>query len=333
MQGRLENEMKIFKTADALMESMPSFANEWYMNMKASRKTASSCYDYVRKIRRFLEYINNDIKHMNVNEITLQTCESYMIACQTKKGSDGIEVFTSDSYQQGIWSAINNFLKFLSKRKYIEYNFMDDIEKPKNKDLDKINRARVLLTKKDFKKILASAKEGSNYSGGLFDNRNILIVMLFMTTGIRNSALSEIDIDDIDASNNTLIVTDKGNIMHTYYLDNDVIYYFKKWIKDRDKIAKSESNKALFVNKNGERITSRGISKMITKCCKEGIGKNLSPHKLRSGFCSILYDETKDIEFVRRAVGHANIHTTQRYIKTNDNEKETASKIMNNIFK
>ena len=83
----------------------------------------------------------------------------------------------------------------------------------------------------------------------------------------------------------------------------------------------------------GERFNTRGITKLVYKVSEESLGYKISPHKLRAGFCSVLYSKTHDIEFVRRAVGHSSINTTQRYIKTNNNEREMASKIMNDIFK
>ena len=54
MQGRLENEMKLQQGTDELMKTLPNFVNEWYVNMKASRKRASSCRDFAIKIRKFL---------------------------------------------------------------------------------------------------------------------------------------------------------------------------------------------------------------------------------------------------------------------------------------
>ena len=50
----------------------------------------------------------------------------------------------------------------------------------------------------------------------------------------------------------------------------------------------------------------------------EGLGYKISPHSLRTAFCTILYKKTGDIEFVRRAVGHSSIETTQRYIVDDD---------------
>lgn len=332
MQGRVENEIKTFKAADAVVRSLPRFANEWYFNMKASRKTASSCYDFVRKIRRFLEYINEDTMSVNTEDITLYACESFLISCQTKKDEHGMEVYTSDSYQQGMWCALNSFTKFLAKRKYIEYNYMDDIERPKNKDLDRINSERVLLTQKDFNKILAAAKEGSNYMGGLLSNRDILVLLLFMTTGMRKTALSEINLEDISMKEQTITVVDKGNKTHIYVLNDQVMQYLKKWLNDRQRLITKQSGTALFLRHNGDRLGDDSIYNIVTQSCYKGIGKKLSPHKLRSGFCSILYSKTHDVEFVRRAVGHSNIQTTQRYIKTDGEERKKAVKIMSDLL-
>lgn len=331
MQGRLENEMRLQKTTDEMMKNMPTFANEWYTNMKASRKTASTCQDYARKVKRFLEYVSDDMKNMSPDDITLQACESYCISCQTKKNDDGMIVYTSDSYQLTVWCALDSLLKFMKKRKYIPYDYMEDIEKPRNRDLDRINDERVLLTQKDFKKILACAKNGRSYMNGLFNNRDVLIIILFMTTGMRKTALSEINISDVNLKEKTLTVIDKGNKRHLYALNDETIEYINNWLVDRTQL--NPDTDALLINRNGTRMLPAGISDVVKKNCEQALGKTLSPHKLRSGFCSILYDKTHDVEFVRRVVGHSNIQTTQRYIKTDGKEKEQAVEIMGNILK
>ena len=71
---------------------------------------------------------------------------------------------------------------------------------------------------------------------------------------------------------------------------------------------------------------------MIIETTEIALGRRLSPHKLRAGLCSILYDETHDIEFVRRAIGHSNVATTSRYIHTNEDEKQKASNIMEKLL-
>ncbi len=331
MQGRLENEIKINQSVDEMLKTLPSYVTEWYLNLKASRLTATSCQEYIRKIRKFLEYINEEA-NVSPDDITLQACESYCISCQTRKNDNGMTVYSSDSYQLGIWYALNNFMKFMSNRNYIEQNFMDYISKPKNKDLDRINENRVLLTQRDFQKILKTAKEYDSIMNGIFNNRNVLIVLLFMTTGMRKTALSEINIDDINIGEKTLTVIDKGNKRHTYPLGEQVIDYLDKWLIDRNKLNPNTINNALFINRYGNRLSSHRISTIVVEICEETLGKRLSPHKLRAGFCSILYNKTHDLEFVRRTVGHSNIATTQRYITTDGTERKKALQIMSDIL-
>lgn len=332
MQGRLENEMKLQKITEDMTKELPSFVNEWYINMKASRKTASTCHDYVAKIKKFCEYLNEKPSDVRIEDITIQSCESYLISCQTKKKDNGMIVCTSDSYQQTVWHALSSLLTYLKKRNYIEYNYMQDIDKPKNRDLDRINEERILLTQKDFQKILRCAKQPRGFMNGLLTNRDVLILLIFMTTGVRKTALKEINIEDININDKILKVIDKGNKTHLYSLSDQIISYLQNWIEDRKQLSTDKSGDALFISRNGERMSNDAIYKMVKKYCKEAIGKELSPHKLRAGFCSILYNKTHDAEFVRRAVGHSNIQTTQRYIKTDGKEKEKASQIMSNLI-
>lgn len=337
MQGRLENELKMQQSTSTMLKDMPTFVNEWYINMKASRKTAASCQDYIRKVKRFLSYISPDVSSIKPEDITLQSCESYLIACQTKTNSDGTIGMTSDSYQQTNWYALNNFLNFLCKRKYIQHNFMNDIDRPKNKDFDRIQEERILLTQKDFNNILKAAKNGAgSLKARAFQeklkNRDILIILLFMTTGMRKTALSEINIQDINYETYSLKIIDKGNKHHFYPLSEMVLQYLELWLVDREHFLKDERD-ALFISERGTRLSSQAIAKLVEKYCKEGLGYKISPHKLRAGFCSILYNKTHDVEFVRRTVGHSNIATTQRYITTDQDEKERAINIMSNVLK
>lgn len=329
MQGRLEHELKTQQSTDEVVKSMPDFVQEWYVNLKASRKTAASCYDYTIKVRNFLQYIGNDDLNVSTNQITLQACESYLIMNQTKVSNNGMIVYTSDSYQIGIWYALNNFLSFLKNRQYIPENYMQYISKPKNQDLQRINNDRLLLTQKDFHKIIQCALNSNTQTKKTvpLKNRDIAILLIFMTTGIRKTALSELNVNDFDRSDGTLRVVDKGNVYQHFPLNSMTLEYLHKWLIDRTKFS-IQNHDALFLNYDGERITQRGIVKIVQKYSEKALGFKISPHKLRAGFCSILYDKTNDIEFVRRAVGHANISTTQRYIKTTKDEKKIASKII-----
>ena len=104
-----------------------------------------------------------------------------------------------------------------------------------------------------------------------------------------------------------------------------------KWLPFRNEIARHTN--ALILSNRGERMTGQGIIAIVKKFAEEGLGYKISPHKLRAGFCSILFEKTHDIEFVRRAVGHEQVVTTQRYIVTDNKERKEASEIIGSFLK
>ena len=334
MQGRLETEIKKETVLLKKIQNMPEYLQEWYYNLKASQKTITTCRDYINKIEKFLTFINPSIKEIDPQNISLKDIQRYFILIQ-KREVNGQQTYTSDSYQQTVWCCLNNFFGFLYNTNKISKNYMTMIAKPKNKDLERINENRILLTKYDFNHILESVEEGAGSDKARvcqkrLKNRDRAILLLFMTTGMRETALSEINIEDIDFINNTLKVIDKGNKFHVYNLSEKTINSLDLWLQDREKW-KTNSD-ALFIAENGNRIGSSTLAKLVDKYCQDALGYHISPHKLRAGFCSILYQETGNAEFVRRAVGHSNIATTQRYIVTDNNERAKASELINDLL-
>lgn len=335
MQGRIENGIKQERNVLLKLENMPSFVNEWYYNLKASQKTVTTLRDYVNKIHNFLFFINPNVSEVKIKDINLSNIQKFFISIQTKE-INGQVVYTSDSYQQTVWCCLNNFLEFLKETGKIDKNYIKMITKPKNKDLEKINEHRMLLTKSDFNKILKSVKCGAGSDKAIafqnrMKNRDMSIMLLFMTTGMRKTALSEINIEDIKLDLDVLYVTDKGDKHHTYVLSEKTLDALNSWLNDRQEWDNGSTN-ALFITEKGDRISSSAIYKLVDKYCTDALGYHVSPHKLRAGFCSILYEETGNVEFVRRAVGHSNISTTQRYIVTNNKEKEEASGLIDQIL-
>ena len=331
MKGRLENEIKREQYISAMLNDLPDYVNDWHLNLKASNKTAATRCDFLTKIRRFLYSINDIPKFVTTRQITEDVVISYFISCQRKETKDGIET-TSSSYQRGVYNCLNNFLGFLSRRGEIPTNYMQDITKPKDIDKERVNRNRILLTEKDFQNILDAVED--NTRTRLICSRDRAILLTLMTTGMRETALTEINNEDIDFENHTLTVVDKGNKTQVYKLSPILEAELKQYIWFKEQKSWGRRADALFLSQAGkERLHRNSISQIVKKYSELGIGYAVSPHKLRAGFCSIMYSKTNNIEFVRRAVGHSDISTTQRYIVTDQNEREEAANIMEQLLK
>ena len=266
-------------------------------------------------------------KKVTIDEINDQTVTKYYISIGTKTDKNGNVVETSGSYQQNVYSALNNFLKFLVKKEYIKKNYIQDIERPKSNDLERINEHRMRFTKRDFKLVL---HEAAMEFDPVYKYRDYALLKILMGTGMRETALRIINISDIDFEKKTLVTMDKGKgsgKFQLYYLNDSTIDSIKNWLEYRKCFERYPSD-ALFLSYQGERISTKGIAKIVDKHFYKALGKHVSPHKIRGGVASILYDDTKDIEFVRRSIGHSNVETTQRYIRTENNERQQAAKLL-----
>lgn len=329
MVGRIENEQKIESSVEDRLKKMPYYVTDWYYNMRASRKTAATCRTYISKVYDLLAYIDKDVKGVELKDINQQNVTAYFTSVQTKTDSKGKTVQTSDSHQQGTWCALNSFFGYLEKSKQIDINYISIIEKPKNKDLERINANRILLTKEDFRAILKAVEMEKNPNK---QRRDMAIILMFMTTGMRTTALASINLEDVDLENSTITVIDKGNKRHEYVINDSLRKALVRWKFQRRRYKNAKELDALFLSNKGNRISTDAIYTIVEKYCEIGLGKHVSPHKLRAGFCSILYNKTGDIEFVRRCVGHSMAATTQRYIVTDGKEGEKASIIMDDLL-
>jgi len=326
MPARYENEMEITQKIEVILQGMPKYVSEWHNNLYASKRTASSRREYVRKIRNMLEYIDKDVMSVTPDKITDDIITRYFIEIGTKANADGTIAETSDSYQQGVYCALKNFLGFMERKGYIKKNYILEIEKPSNKDLDRINEHRLRFSKDDFESVIDVVKKEKD---DLCRTRDMALLKVFMGTGMRATALKILNISDIDLQKGTLVTVDKGSgkgkLQH-YYLNKSTIEALQNWVEYRKGCCRDEE--ALFLSRQGKRLSYEGISKVVEKYFDKALGLHVTPHKIRGGVASILYAETKDIEFVRKTIGHSNVATTQRYISTENNERQQAAKLL-----
>lgn len=327
MSGRSQTEIKIKnKTLESLSE-MPDYVTSFYYSFSAS-KEPKTCSQYIYHIKNFLEWTNKDIR-----DVTDEDIGRYFEKISYKNKNGKMEK-TSDSYRQITWTVLNQFFSYLHKKKLIEDNPMELIKRPNNKDVVK----RVSLTMDDLNAILNAAANTrrtrfSSEKAAAYRDRDVLILSLFMETGMRKTALSEMDIEDIDFEEKKIRIIDKRKTTQVYDLSPRMESLIMKWINKRNKLRGSELP-ALFLSKNGNRLSSQSIVDLVEKYSREGLGYSITPHKLRAAFVTLYYEASgNDIVATCEAVGHANIETTSRYIVRKNNSRSEAVNFMSSNLK
>lgn len=227
-------------------------------------------------------------------------------------------------------SSLRSFFAFLFKYERIPCNVAELVSLPK------LHEKPILhLIGPEIEKLLevASTGEGlTEHQQAVQKNtrlRDLAMLYLFLGTGMRVSECVGIDLDDLDFSNNAVLVTRKGGNQVILYFPQEVADALQNYLKERKKIkVNGEDRNALFLSLQKKRITQRAVQLMVKKYCSVAapLKKRMSPHKLRSTYATRLYNETQDIYLVADALGHADVNTTRKhYAAMSDQRRREAA--------
>lgn len=199
-------------------------------------------------------------------------------------------------------STLRSFFKFLTREGYLKSNPILSVSSPK---LDK--HLPLFMTEEEVVKLIESAfmKEGTGVRG----LRDRAILETFYSTGLRISELVSLNIRDFDFISGIIKVMGKGKKERIVPIGEVAIAALRKYLKARKK-----ESEAVFLNKNGGRITARGVRGIVDKYInRAGISPGVSPHTLRHSFATHLLNRGADLRTVQELLGHANLSTTQIY--------------------
>lgn len=143
--------------------------------------------------------------------------------------------------------------------------------------------------------------------------RDRAILELFYSSGLRLAELVTLDLNGLDLSEATVTVTGKGNKTRIVPVGAHAIAAIRAWLPQRT-ILIAEDEQAMFVSRNGKRLTPRAIQyRLKTWAIKQGIAGSVHPHVLRHSFATHVLQSSGDLRAVQEMLGHANISTTQVY--------------------
>lgn len=145
------------------------------------------------------------------------------------------------------------------------------------------------------------------------DMRDKAMFELLYSSGLRLAELVSLDPGDIDFTVAEVRVTGKGSKQRIVPVGSQALAALKTWLGVREQLAKPEEV-ALFVGKNGRRISPRTVQSELKKWgIKQGISTGVHPHLLRHSFATHVLQSSGDLRAVQEMLGHASISTTQVY--------------------
>lgn len=198
-------------------------------------------------------------------------------------------------------SALRSFFKFLIREGYLKNNPVASLSSPKQE-----KHLPLFLTEEEVTKLI-----GVVPLKGERGFRDKAIVETFYSTGIRVSELVGLNIEDVDFIAGILKVLGKGKKERIVPIGDQALSTIRAYL---DKRKKQDEQDALFLNKNGKRITDRGVRNIIDKYIRAAsLRQGVSCHTLRHSFATHLLNRGADLRSVQELLGHVNLSTTQIY--------------------
>jgi integrase/recombinase XerC len=212
-------------------------------------------------------------------------------------------------------SAIRSFYRYLANTEDIDVNPAKMVGTPKSDRYlpSYLDRAQIEL--------LFQMAEARAMEGGFVDVRNLAILELFYSTGMRLSELQGISKGDIDLVSQQVKVRGKGRKERIIPVGDHATRALRNYEAKRDELSRqllgAVDRQAMFLSRTGKRIGVRAVQKVVTGFLKEiDEESGLSVHSLRHTFATHLLDAGADLRAVQELLGHASVSTTQIYTHT-----------------
>jgi integrase/recombinase XerC len=201
-------------------------------------------------------------------------------------------------------ASVRTFFEFLIRKGALKNNLAKLVPTPRGE-----KRLPTFLTVDEVVKLLSI--EGS----GALLSRDVAVLELLYSSGLRVSELVGINLNDIDLKNLTVKVLGKGNKERIVPVGSKAAHALDEYLRER--LGMNPGGDHLFVNTRGDRLNVRSVDRIIRKyALLAGIPKNVSPQVLRHTFATHLLGGGADLRAIQEMLGHKSLSTTQRYTHT-----------------
>lgn len=203
-------------------------------------------------------------------------------------------------------ATLRSFYKFCMRRGYVKTHPLATIRTPKQ---DK--RLPKFLEVEKITKLLSTPDDNT-----LLGARDRAMLEVLFSTGVRVSELVDLNFTDVDFEGRSIRVRGKGKKQRTTPIGPTALAAVQKYIQLRraDARATNFDQSALFVNKHGQRLSTRSVRRKLDKyLAQAGLDPSISPHTLRHSFATHMLANGADLRSVQELLGHQSISTTQIY--------------------
>jgi len=278
------------------------YLNDFYKYLINEKRYSSHTIEaYKRDLRLFFDHVKKE----NIDNVNHMVIQSYFSKLYLQKSS-------KKTISRKL-SSLKSYGKYLSKYKNINCDYLINVVLPK-----KEANLPEYLHEDELNKILNMP------CINIMEIRNSLIIHLLYSSGVRLSELTSLRKRDYNEQENTFKIRGKGNKERIVIFSSRTKELIDLYLKNR-----SDDNEYLLLNKNGEKLSNRGVELILKNISIKYLGHDkLHPHMLRHTFATKLLNNGMDIRTLQMILGHDSLNATQVYTHI---AKSELSKIYKNF--
>lgn len=274
-------------------------SNDEFLEMYLAAKQIEGCSE------RTINYYKVTVEHLlsqintSVRKITTEELREYLANYQKRNNCSNV---TIDNVRRNI----SSFFSWLEEEDYILRSPMKRIHKIRTKTVVKST-----ISDEGIEKLRDNCKE----------IRDLAMIDLLYSTGIRVGELVNLNIDDIDLEGRECVVYGKGDKERRVYFDAKAKVHLRQYIEGR-----TDRNEALFVTLDApyDRLKISGVEIRLRQLGRKLELERIHPHKFRRSMATRAIDKGMPIEQVQKILGHSQIDTTMQYAMVNQNNVKTS---------
>ena len=331
MSARKEVEQELNRRVAERLSIMPDYVRKYIRSIRNSTSPRTQ-HEYLSDLKVLLDYVAMGLDHDPPALADLAALDKDFFEQYLEYLSDYER--NGNHYVNGRNSLLR---KLVSLRRFFAYLYNDDMipANPVMKvEMPKVPKKQIVrLDNGEAASLLRAAERGEGLTKKQRDYfekqscRDVAILSLFLSTGIRVSECAELDVSDVDPGKRQARIVRKGGNEAIVWFSDDAAMALYEWLEQRKIIlGEASTEKALFLSSRKTRLGVRGIQKIVAKYAQRAVPmKHVTPHKLRATFATELYRATGDIYLVADSLGHSDVNTTkEHYAELSADRKEAA---------
>lgn len=282
------------------------FADEFFTFLEVERNASPRT---LINYRHALEEFRKTPNLPGWKEITADHFRRYLFDCSKR----GIARPTIRLH----FAALRTFFKFLTERHGLKENPLKEVQLPK---LEK--KLPIVLTTKQMDELLSAPLrvEKSDRAPVWMPARDVAILELFYSSGLRLAELISLDVSHVDIYSESVRVLGKGRKERVVPVGAPALEAIQKYRQ-----AANVHSGPLFISKLRRRMAPVNVGLVLKRYLPHtSIPLKISPHKLRHSFATHLLDAGADLRSVQSLLGHASLSTTQIYTHVTIERLKTA---------